>query len=73
MSKEKNSDLKPVCAPRRQTRRISVGGVTVGGDAPVRVQSMTTVKTGDHEATIQQVRELIAHAVDAAVRWRIGW
>ena len=48
----------PVCAPRRKTRQISVGGVTLGGDAPVRVQSMTTTKTGDVPATLQQIKEL---------------
>ena len=48
----------PVCAPRRRTRQISVGGVTLGGDAPVRVQSMTTTKTGDVPATLQQIKEL---------------
>jgi len=35
-----------------------VGEVTMGGDAPVRVQSMTTTKTGDFEATTQQIKEL---------------
>ena len=58
MTEKNDSGLRPVCAPRRKTRQISVGGVTVGGDAPVRVQSMTTTKTGDPEATIQQVKEL---------------
>jgi len=48
----------PVCAPRRVTRQIRVGEVTMGGDAPVRVQSMTTTKTGDFEATTQQIKEL---------------
>jgi len=48
----------PVCAPRRQTRQISVGGITVGGGAPIRVQSMTTTKTGDVPATLQQIKEL---------------
>jgi (E)-4-hydroxy-3-methylbut-2-enyl-diphosphate synthase len=43
---------------RRRTRRIDVGGVTVGGDAPVRVQSMTCTDTGDAEATLAQVRAL---------------
>lgn len=49
---------RPLCAPRRPTRQIRVGGVTMGGDAPVRVQSMTTTKTGDFEATEQQIKEL---------------
>ncbi len=43
---------------RRRTRQIDVGGVTVGGDAPVRVQSMTCTSTGDPEATLAQVRAL---------------
>jgi len=50
--------MRSVCAPRRQTRQIEVGGVTVGGDAPVRVQSMTTTRTGDVAATVQQIKEL---------------
>ena len=47
-----------LCAPRRATRQINVGGVTMGGDAPVRVQSMTTTRTGDFAATEQQIKEL---------------
>ncbi len=47
-----------VTAPRRETRRVDVGAVTVGGGAPVRVQSMTTTRTGDFDATIDQIREL---------------
>ncbi|HEX3839597.1 MAG TPA: flavodoxin-dependent (E)-4-hydroxy-3-methylbut-2-enyl-diphosphate synthase, partial [Acidimicrobiales bacterium] len=34
---------------RRPTRQIQVGGVAVGGGAPVTVQSMTTTKTADAE------------------------
>jgi len=49
---------RPVCAPRRRTRQIRVGGISLGGDAPVRVQSMTTTRTGDAVATIQQIKEL---------------
>ncbi|MBU2501523.1 flavodoxin-dependent (E)-4-hydroxy-3-methylbut-2-enyl-diphosphate synthase [bacterium] len=48
----------PVCRPRRPTRQIRVGDVTIGGDAPVRVQSMTTTITGNVEATLAQIREL---------------
>jgi (E)-4-hydroxy-3-methylbut-2-enyl-diphosphate synthase len=50
----------PVLAPRRQTRQIDVGGVKVGGGAPVSVQSMTTTKTADVNATLQQIAELTA-------------
>ncbi len=49
----------PTCAARRVTRPIDVGGVTIGGDAPVRVQSMTCTRTGDAEATLGQIRELV--------------
>lgn len=53
-----------VCAPRRSTRQILVGGVTLGGDAPVRVQSMTTTRTGDVEATTDQVKALATAGAD---------
>ncbi len=68
MSSDQSGDLqsldpaarapRPVCAPRRKTRQIMVGSVPLGGDAPVRVQSMTTTKTGDAVATLAQIREL---------------
>jgi (E)-4-hydroxy-3-methylbut-2-enyl-diphosphate synthase len=45
---------------RRKSRQLSVGGVTVGGDAPIRVQSMTTTKTSDINATLQQIASLVA-------------
>jgi len=48
----------PVLAPRRRSRQIMVGTVAVGGDAPVSVQSMTTTKTADVNATLQQIAEL---------------
>ncbi|HUQ58835.1 flavodoxin-dependent (E)-4-hydroxy-3-methylbut-2-enyl-diphosphate synthase [Lentzea sp.] len=47
-------------ATRRTSRRIMVGGVPVGGDAPVSVQSMTTTPTADVDATLQQIAELTA-------------
>jgi (E)-4-hydroxy-3-methylbut-2-enyl-diphosphate synthase len=50
----------PVLAPRRQTRQLDVGGVGVGSDFPVSVQSMTTTKTADINATLQQIAELTA-------------
>ncbi|MFF9057118.1 flavodoxin-dependent (E)-4-hydroxy-3-methylbut-2-enyl-diphosphate synthase [Streptomyces sp. NPDC014882] len=47
-------------AERRKSRRIQVGSVAVGGDAPVSVQSMTTTRTSDIGATLQQIAELTA-------------
>jgi (E)-4-hydroxy-3-methylbut-2-enyl-diphosphate synthase len=44
--------------PRRQTRRLEVGGVAVGGGAPVVVQAMTKTDTRDVRATAAEVRRL---------------
>ena len=51
-------------ANRRASRRIRIGTVEVGGDAPVSVQSMTTTKTADINATLQQIASLVAAGVD---------
>jgi (E)-4-hydroxy-3-methylbut-2-enyl-diphosphate synthase len=50
----------PPLARRRLSRQINVGGVLVGGGAPVSVQSMTTTLTSDINATLQQIAELTA-------------
>ena len=50
----------PPLAPRRRSRQLNVGGVLVGGGAPVSVQSMTTTLTADVNATLQQIAELTA-------------
>ena len=49
---------------RRASRRIQVGDVAVGGDAPITVQSMTNTLTADAAATIEQVRALQAAGAD---------
>ncbi|NLC99115.1 MAG: flavodoxin-dependent (E)-4-hydroxy-3-methylbut-2-enyl-diphosphate synthase, partial [Actinomycetales bacterium] len=54
----------PVLAPRRPTRKIQVGKVAVGGDAPISVQSMTTTLTSDVNSTLQQIAELTAAGCD---------
>jgi (E)-4-hydroxy-3-methylbut-2-enyl-diphosphate synthase len=51
--------VRPI-AERRVSRRIQVGPVAVGGGAPVSVQSMTTTRTSDIGATLQQIAELTA-------------
>jgi (E)-4-hydroxy-3-methylbut-2-enyl-diphosphate synthase len=43
---------------RRRSRKIRVGSVEVGGDAPIAVQSMTNTVTADAAATINQIRQL---------------
>jgi (E)-4-hydroxy-3-methylbut-2-enyl-diphosphate synthase len=54
----------PVIAPRRASRKIKVGKVEVGGDAPISVQSMCTTQTTDVNATLQQIAELTATGCD---------
>ncbi len=43
---------------RYDTKKIYIGNVAVGGDAPISVQSMTYTKTSDVEATVEQIRRL---------------
>ncbi|MEG3193331.1 flavodoxin-dependent (E)-4-hydroxy-3-methylbut-2-enyl-diphosphate synthase [Lysobacter sp. D1-1-M9] len=64
-----NADATLPCAhapfgplPRRLTRAVRIGGVEVGGGAPVVVQSMTNTDTADVAGTVRQVAEL----------WRAG-
>ncbi len=49
---------------RKITNQIQVGSVAVGGDAPVSVQSMTTTKTADVDATLAQVYALAGAGAD---------
>src|ERR1700740_1778039 len=51
---------------RRVSRKIRVGSVEVGGDAPITVQSMTNTLTADAGATIDQIRQLEEAAADIA-------
>src|SRR2546428_8236050 len=48
----------PFVYHRRKTREVKVGNVGIGGDNPIRVQSMITCDTMDTEASIQQTIEL---------------
>ncbi len=57
-------DAGQITFPRRETRRITVGDVPVGGGAPVSVQSMTTTKTADVDGTLQQIYALAAAGCD---------
>jgi (E)-4-hydroxy-3-methylbut-2-enyl-diphosphate synthase len=45
---------------RRKTRKVYYGGVPVGGDAPISIQSMTNTRTADLEQTVTQIDELAA-------------
>jgi len=46
--------------PRRKTRPVKVGRLTIGGDAPIVVQSMTKTDTREVEKTVEQVRQMEA-------------
>ena len=43
---------------RRKSRKIKVGNVFVGGDAPIAVQTMTNTKTTDVNATLKQINSI---------------
>ncbi|MFJ1910546.1 flavodoxin-dependent (E)-4-hydroxy-3-methylbut-2-enyl-diphosphate synthase [Streptomyces sp. NPDC088147] len=59
------TDASPSPEPvRRPTRRIQVGGVAVGGGAPITVQTMTTTPTADVGATLRQIAEVTAAGCD---------
>ena len=53
-----------LASPRRDTRRIMVGNVAVGGGAPISVQSMTITKTADVDGTLAQVYALAGAGAD---------
>lgn len=53
-------------AVRRKTKAIKVGGIYIGGDSPVSVQSMTNTKTSDINATVNQLTELERAGCDLA-------
>lgn len=53
-----------IVAPRRGTRQIRVGDKTIGGDAPIAVQSMTNTPTADIDATVAQLAALTDAGAD---------
>ena len=59
MSTKKISTYRP-----RETRQVVLGGVKIGGGAPVSVQSMTKTDTKDGEATIRQIKALARAGCD---------
>lgn len=56
--------MKREFCTRKRTRRIMLGGVAIGGGAPVSVQTMTKTDTRDVVATVAQVRDLEALGCD---------
>jgi len=57
--------------PRKRTYAVKVGNITVGGGAPIVVQSMTNTDTADVETTLKQTLEL-AEAGSEIVRWTVN-
>jgi (E)-4-hydroxy-3-methylbut-2-enyl-diphosphate synthase len=49
---------------RRETRQVLVGGVPIGGAAPVAIQSMTSTHTREIDATVRQIRRLAEAGCD---------
>jgi (E)-4-hydroxy-3-methylbut-2-enyl-diphosphate synthase len=49
---------------RRQTRQVNVGGIKVGGNAPISVQTMTKTKTDDIVGTMEQIKRAAEAGVD---------
>ena len=49
---------------RRKTNAVKIGNVTVGGNAPIAIQSMTNTDTKDREATLLQIKKLEAVGCD---------
>lgn len=49
---------------RRKTSQVNIGGVLVGGGAPISVQSMTSTYTRDIDATVKQIRQMAQRGCD---------
>ena len=58
--------VSPYTWRRRRTREVRIGGIGVGGDNPIRVQSMTTPATTDVEATVEQIARLVEAGCELA-------
>jgi (E)-4-hydroxy-3-methylbut-2-enyl-diphosphate synthase len=57
-SEVRSLDDRQLLAPRRRAREVPLAGFIIGGNHPIRVQSMTATDTADAESTINQVRAL---------------
>ncbi|HVO73465.1 MAG TPA: flavodoxin-dependent (E)-4-hydroxy-3-methylbut-2-enyl-diphosphate synthase, partial [Ignavibacteriaceae bacterium] len=66
---ESLSDFKKYCESltgykRYKTREVQVGSVPLGGDNPIRIQSMTTTDTMDTKATVEQTLRMVESGCD---------
>ena len=53
-----------VTIERNPTREVRIGNITLGANQPIAVQSMTATKTWDIDATVAQVRDMVAAGAD---------
>ncbi len=59
---------------QRRTREVLVGGVGIGGDNPIRIQSMITADTRDTEACVKEVLELAEeYQLPELKAWEYNW
>jgi (E)-4-hydroxy-3-methylbut-2-enyl-diphosphate synthase len=58
------SNNAPFRSTRRNTRQVNIGGIKVGGGAPISVQTMTKTKTDDIPGTVKQIVDAAEAGVD---------
>ena len=58
MKLEQVSEHTGIMKPRRASRKVKIGNMSIGGDAPISIQSMTTTETTDVDATVKQIHGL---------------
>lgn len=59
-----NKERKLIMIDRRKSRKVYVGNVPIGGDAPISVQSMTKTRTEDVKGTLKQIYQLAEAGCD---------
>ncbi len=64
MSSRKARKLKSVFRPRRKTRTVMVGDIGIGGDNPIRVQTMTNTDTLDIKNTVAQILRCVKEGAE---------
>ena len=58
------SSASPSAITRNPTRTIAIGSITIGGNSPIAVQSMTATRTQDIDATVSQINDLVTAGAD---------
>ncbi|MCA9035335.1 MAG: (E)-4-hydroxy-3-methylbut-2-enyl-diphosphate synthase [Planctomycetaceae bacterium] len=58
------SSASPSAITRNPTRTVAIGSITIGGNSPIAVQSMTATRTQDIDATVSQINDLVTAGAD---------